>query len=280
MTAPHAHDHHHSPISFTGERVLPDDPAWAWCFQAHKFGYDDLAARVQPGQTVLDIGSGEGYGAAQLATVARVVACDVAEEAVRHGAERYGRSGIDWLVCDAQRLPFRDRAFDVVSSLQVIEHFTDTESHLAGVARIMKDDGWHYVATPNIDKMSEEEADNEFHLRDFTVDDLAAALRARFDEVDVLGMFYKEASPRVRAMRAAEAAEDEVRPRVDRIERMVGRLPGPLRVRIRPALRRLAGIRGEDSTAARNAILAEDFEARGPAAESFCLIGIARSPKR
>jgi hypothetical protein len=59
----------------------------------------------------------------------------------------------------------------------------------------------------------------------------------------------------------------------------VSRLPGPLRVRARPILRRIAGAPRIDADVVRNAILAEDFEARGPADESFCLIGIAREPR-
>jgi hypothetical protein len=45
-------------------------------------------------------------------------------------------------------------------------------------------------------------------------------------------------------------------------------------------VRKLAGVPRVTADEARNAILAEDFEARAPAEESFCLIGIARGPKR
>ncbi len=281
MAGPHLHAHGGSPIGFTGERVLPDQPEWAWCFQAHKFGYDDLARRIEPGARVLDVGCGEGYGAALLAArTHRVVASDVAEDAVRRARAKYGTERLAWVVCDAQRLPFAADSFDVIASLQVIEHFRDTREHLAGVARTLRPGGWHYVATPNIDRMSPEEADNEFHLRDFTATDLRGALATSFDEVELVGMFYVEDSPRVRAMREAEADEERTRPRLARIERAVARLPGPVRVRARRLLRRLAGVPALDADAARNAILAEDFEAREPAEESFCLIGIARDPKR
>ena len=283
MTEQHMHMHAHgepgSPLGFTGERVLPDQPEWAWCFQAHKFGYDDLLARIEPGARVLDVGCGEGYGVALLATTASlVVGCDYAEDAVRHARDTYGTDRKAWLVCDAQRLPFAPDSFDVVSSLQVIEHFTDTDEHLAGIARALRPNGWHYVATPNIEEMSDAEADNEFHLRDFTADDLRAALDARFGEVTLVGMFYREDSPRVRAMRAAEAREEQDQAKLARSERLLAKLPGPLRVKVRPLARRIFGI--ADANAARNAILAEDFEARAPADRSFCLIGIARAPKR
>lgn len=274
----HAHGEPTSPLGFTGERVLPDEPEWAWCFQAHKFGYDDLAERIAPGANVLDIGCGEGYGVELLArTAGEVVGCDYALEAVRHARDRYGTDRKAWLVCDAQHLPFKPGAFDVVSSLQVIEHFRDTDAHLRGVAQTLRPDGWHYVATPNIKQMSEAEAANEFHLRDFTAEDLRRSLAEHFAQVDVAGMFYREDSPRVRAMRDAEAREQRDAGRLARTERWLAKLPGRVRVTIRPTLRAVLGI--TDANAARNAILASDFEARSPAEESFCLIGIARGPR-
>jgi ubiquinone/menaquinone biosynthesis C-methylase UbiE len=277
------HDHMHahgSPLGFTGERVLPDQPEWSWCFQAHKFGYDDLLARLPAKADVLDIGCGEGYGASELALrAASVTACDYSPDAVRHAANKYGRA-IRWSVCDAQRLPFGDHLFDVVSSLQVIEHFTDTDAHLADVARVLRPGGWHYCATPNIDNMSPEEADNEYHLRDFNAADLHAAMIKHFHEVEVLGMFYREDSARVVAMRAAEADFARTQPKLEIVEKLVSKLPGPLRVKARPLARRIAGVPRIDFNAARNAIRAEDFQARAPAEESFCLIAIARGPRR
>lgn len=281
----HAHHSHEpgSPISFTGERVLPDIPEWAWCFQAHLFGYDDLLRRMPAGAHILDLGCGEGYGPARLATKAEfVTATDVATDAVAHAASRYVRGNLAFAVCDATHLPFRRDSFDVVCSLQVIEHFSDTDRHLGEIARILKPGGLYYVTTPNISKMGEAERANPYHLRDFDAADLRSALEKHFGDVRLEGMFYVEASPRYRAMVAAEAKEARLRPRLRAVERALKALPGPVRVRMRPIARSLAGVREwplPQAEEARNAILSEDFYAGTTAEESFCLIGIARKAR-
>lgn len=275
----HQHAQGSTPLSFTGERVVPDEPGWEWCFEAHRFGYEALIERLPQDAVVLDIGSGEGYGTASLARSARlVVGMDYSFEAVSHASERYGSGKLAFVVADAQRLPFRSDAFDVVSSLQVIEHFTDTQAHLRDVARVLRGDGFHFCATPNIALASPEEAANEWHLRDFDAPDLRSAMDGSFAQVEILGQFYIEDSPRVRAMRDAETATAP-KEKLQKLESVVGRLPGPLRVRLRPLLRRVLRIPLVDADAARNAIRAEDFTLGTPAEESFCLFAIARGPK-
>lgn len=274
------HAHSHGGGAFTGERVRPDEPGWQWCYQAHRFGYQDLLSRIPPGARVLDIGCGEGYGTAMIADRAGwTVGCDYAEDTVRHAHDKYRDASIMWVVCDAQRLPFRGDTFDVISSLQVIEHFTDTDAHLSGVSRALSSGGFHYCATPNIALATPEEADNEFHLRDFDAPALEAVMRSHFERVDLFGQYYREDSPRVLAMREADARIEADRDRTRRVEGLLARLPGPIRVRVRPLARRVAGLPAEDASAVRNQITADDFVARPPADGSFCLFAISQRPR-
>lgn len=50
---------------------------------------------------------------------------------------------------DGARLPFRDEAFDVVISTDVIEHIPEADEHIAEVARVLAPAGRYYVKTPN-----------------------------------------------------------------------------------------------------------------------------------
>jgi SAM-dependent methyltransferase len=46
-------------------------------------------------------------------------------------------------------LPFPDASFDLVISLDVLEHIPDTDAHLSEVARVLRPGGSYLIQTPN-----------------------------------------------------------------------------------------------------------------------------------
>jgi ubiquinone/menaquinone biosynthesis C-methylase UbiE len=77
------------------------------------------ACGIGPGQRVLDVAAGTGNVAIRAAEAgADVVASDVTPESLAAGErEARGRGvAVDWVVADAQALPFADGRFDVVTS--------------------------------------------------------------------------------------------------------------------------------------------------------------------
>jgi SAM-dependent methyltransferase len=76
-------------------------------------------AGVEPGQSVLDVGAGDGNVAlAAAARGARVTAVDLSPRLVQQGRARCERAGaqVTWTVGDVERLPFGDGEFDCVLS--------------------------------------------------------------------------------------------------------------------------------------------------------------------
>ena len=91
------------------------------------------------GRRVLDLGSGEGFGAALLADTARTVTgVDIDERTVEHSRANYIAPNLEFRVGSANDLSaFADDAFDVVVAFEMIEHVADHEGVLAEAARVL-----------------------------------------------------------------------------------------------------------------------------------------------
>src|SRR3954470_19935405 len=77
------------PLALTGERTLHDVPEENYWYRRHLVVYEWIAERVG-GMHVVDVASGEGYGAATLAaTAASVVGIEPNPEAYEHARLRY-----------------------------------------------------------------------------------------------------------------------------------------------------------------------------------------------
>ncbi|MGO9119545.1 MAG: class I SAM-dependent methyltransferase [Desulfomonilaceae bacterium] len=106
------------------------------------------AAKLQPGQHVLDVACGVGIPsltAARLLTSAgSVIGIDLAPgmlELARSRAEDMGLNNISFQEADAEHLPFPDDSFDVVLCHLGLIHFTDRMRALQEMKRVLKFEG-------------------------------------------------------------------------------------------------------------------------------------------
>jgi SAM-dependent methyltransferase len=117
------------------------------------------ALGLRPGSRVLDVGTGFGRHAYELARRGmRVVALDVAAgevegtratfgamiEAGEIPTERY----VGVLRGDATRLPFASGSFDAVITSEVLEHIPDDTGALAGMVRVLRPGGTFAATVP------------------------------------------------------------------------------------------------------------------------------------
>jgi len=98
------------------------------------------ALKVGPGDTVLDVAGGTGASASALArTGANVTAIDLSPGMVAQG--RKDHPSVNFVVGDAEALPFDDRTFDAVTAFFGLRTMPEPQRVLAEMARVTKPGG-------------------------------------------------------------------------------------------------------------------------------------------
>jgi ubiquinone/menaquinone biosynthesis C-methylase UbiE len=101
--------------------------------------------KPQPHWHALDVATGAGHTALLFAPhVARVVATDLTEEMLAKTAElaaKRGLSNVETRLADAEKLPFDDASFDLVTCRIAFHHFPNPRQALNEFARVLKPGG-------------------------------------------------------------------------------------------------------------------------------------------
>ena len=164
------------PLPLTGERTVPGIPEENYWFRRHEIAYLAIAERYA-GKSVLEAGSGEGYGAAMLADAgATVTALDYDESAVAHVRAAYPK--VTMLHGNLAELPLEDASVDAVVNFQVIEHLWDQGQFVAECARVLRPGGLLLMSTPNRITFSpgRDTPINPFHTRELNAAELTELL--------------------------------------------------------------------------------------------------------
>ncbi len=175
-------------IEWTGERCVPWTPDVQVVYEhLHRYLW---AARLVEGKRVLDLGSGEGFGASILAdTAEQVVGVDVDERTVEHARLNWARPHVSFQLGSALDLSaFADGSFGAVVAFEIIEHLSEQERMLAEIGRVLSHDGVLIISTPDRRMYSEASGqDNPFHQHELTCEEFAALLEATFTNVALWG---------------------------------------------------------------------------------------------
>lgn len=178
-------------LALTGERTVPGIAEENYWFRRHEVAYAYVLDRCV-GRDVLEAGSGEGYGAAMLATVAASVTCvDYDESAVEHIRRRY--SGLTVHQGNLIDLPLPDASVGVVVNFQVIEHLWDQAAFIAECRRVLRPGGELLISTPNRITFSpgRDTPVNPFHTRELNSAELTQLLTdGGFTVASMLGTYH------------------------------------------------------------------------------------------
>ena len=148
------------------ERV-PESSAGSFAGVANPFSLGLL----QPGEQVLDLGSGAGtdslVAAQMVGPTGSVVGIDMTPEMVataRDSAGAIGAENVEFFVGEADQLAFPDESFDVVISNGVIDLIPDKEAVFAELYRVLRPGGRLQLADVTIQQPVSEEGRRNIDL--------------------------------------------------------------------------------------------------------------------
>ena len=176
------------PLHLTGERTLPDVPEENYWYQRHLVVYRWIAERVA-GRHVVDVASGEGYGADVLAERAHsVLGIEPNPEAYEHARLKYPRVTFRRDIAETFIEPC-----DAVVFLQTIEHVPDPDAVLEHFSSQLRPGGIAFVSTPNVLTLAPDGAEksgNPWHVKEYRPEEFRALCEAHFGSVELLGLFH------------------------------------------------------------------------------------------
>lgn len=110
------------------------------------------AAEPRPQDAVLDLATGAGHAAFALAPwVAEVVGIDITPAmvaAARDNARQRGLDNVRFMTANAERLPFPEAVFDIVTCRYAAHHFRRPQLVVNEVARVLRPGGRFIVIDP------------------------------------------------------------------------------------------------------------------------------------
>ena len=171
----------------TAERSSATDSSENVVFQRHLIAYKETAKLISG--TVLEIGSGEGYGIRELVDKSdKYIAID--KYATKINPEIKNSKNITFIECEVPPLKdIDDNCIDYVVTFQVIEHIFDDKYFLSEIKRVLKKNGKLILTTPN-KKMSLSR--NPWHIREYTIREMTDLLTDFFSDTKVMGVFGNE----------------------------------------------------------------------------------------
>ena len=168
----------------TAERSSHLDPSENVIYQRHLIAYKEAAKLISG--TVLEVGSGEGYGIMELAPKAdHYIAVD--KYNTEMSDELKSENNITFIQMEVPPLKeIQDNSIDFVVTFQVIEHIGDDKMFLREIHRVLKPGGKVILTTPN-SVMSLTR--NPWHTREYNPKEMEDVLKSSFESYELKGVF-------------------------------------------------------------------------------------------
>ena len=156
--------------------------------RSHKEKYPDhweryeFAGSYALSRRVLDVACGCGYGTALLSKKSGIKALglDLDGEAINWAKYHYGKFAEYIQVDQDEYWPLKNKKFDLVVSLETIEHVPNPKTFLNAIYNALQPNGILVLSTPCNETETRFKPTNPFHLREYTWDELGELVTEKF----------------------------------------------------------------------------------------------------
>lgn len=155
---------------FAGRRLI--------VFDVVRSVVDSLGVRCP---RVLDLGCGTGRNLTELVSLSKAVGLDVERHALDFCRKRVGQGLVQGR---AEELPFRERVFDVVMALDLLEHLDDDVQGAREIYRVLRHGGRLIAFVPAYEWLWGPQDDVSHHRRRYTPQRLKRVLREAGFRID------------------------------------------------------------------------------------------------
>jgi ubiquinone/menaquinone biosynthesis C-methylase UbiE len=105
--------------------------------------------KIEPGATVLDVGTGTGvflpYLVKKVGLHGKIIALDIAEKMLLKAKAKDVKGHINYLCADVMAIPLSDEFCDVVVCYSSLPHFPDKPKAMTEIKRVLKKGGWVFI---------------------------------------------------------------------------------------------------------------------------------------
>lgn len=128
------------PVNYYQKGVKNNLFQWLW--HTHKVNLAKQILSKLQFSNCLDVGCASGYMISQIAKFypqAKYAGIDVYDKAINYARKTYPH--INFKVASADKLPFKDNAYDLILFYETIEHVENPKECLLEIKRVLKKDG-------------------------------------------------------------------------------------------------------------------------------------------
>lgn len=146
---------------------------------------------------VLFSGCGTGYEVEYLAERThskKIIGIDISKEAIDHAKKNSKHDNCEYQTYDATQEIFPPENFDIVVTLEVLEHISQQGVYIKELNRVLKKEGILALSTPNrmIFSAGYPKSRNLTHVKELDLSELRKLISDHFSRIEIYGQYLKD----------------------------------------------------------------------------------------